>query len=604
MSEWSGTLPGFESVPRVKDKSLPTFARPEGRLVSVQPDITAITQSFTYEVPSSWEQDGRAEKVAVGSLVRVDFAGRRTAGWVTEVDVEHDPTMEIAPLRKWSSVGPSEDILELSGWGADRWYGRTVHFLRAASPPKMVPSVAERPSTPPPVLVDDVYAQVFDEGGLTLVETAPADRGVALATSAAARGAALVLVPTIADRRFIAAALREAGATVAEYPDQWARAAGGGTVVGTRTAALATMPSLDAVVVIDEHDSAYKEERTPSWNARDLAIERARRTGVPCVLTSPAPSLEALVAADRRLTPERSAQRNGWPHVHVVDMRKSETTGLLSADLVDAVRSEGPVAVILNRKGRAQMLACSRCDTLAACEKCGMAVHQPEDTLVCRSCHAERPVVCGECGTTKMKLIRPGLSRVSEELAALAKRPVVEVTAETEAKELRSNDLFLGTEALLHRIESAEAVIFLDFDQELAQPRYRAASIAFSHLALAARRVGGREGGRVIVQTRRPDDIVVQAAVHADPSRVSQAQRDIRQPIPQPPYGAWAVVSGAGAEAFIDSLRSVAGTAIEIRAKDDYWRLSAPDHRTLLDALHDAERPAERLRVVVDPFNI
>lgn len=250
------------------------------------------------------------------------------------------------------------------------------------------------------------------------------------------------------------------------------------------------------------------------------------------------------------------------------------------------------------------MLACSRCDTLAACEICGMAVHQPEDTLVCRSCHAERPVVCGECGTTKMKLIRPGLSRVSEELAALAKRPVVEVTAETEAKELRSNDLFLGTEALLHRIESAEAVIFLDFDQELAQPRYRAASIAFSHLALAARRVGGREGGRVIVQTRRPDDIVIQAAVHADPSRVSQAQRDIRQPIPQPPYGAWAVVSGAGAEAFIDSLRSVAGTAIEIRAKDDYWRLSAPDHRTLLDALHDAERPAERLRVVVDPFNI
>ena len=606
MSEWSGTLPGFESVPSA-EKSTRSFPLPEGRLVRVQPDITAITQSFTYEVPEAWESDGRAEKVAVGSLVRVDFAGRRTAGWVTAVDVEHDPTMEIAPLRKWSSVGPSQEILELSEWAAHRWYGRTVHFLRAASPPQMVAQLPQ-PASATSGAPDGPLHHLFDHTGVTIVETPPADRGIDLALGAAAKGRALVLVPTIADRRYVAGQLKAAGVAVAEYPEQWARAAAGAVVVGTRAAALAPLDDIDAVVVIDEHDSAFKEERSPTWNARDIAIERARRAGVPSILSSPSPSLEALVGSDRRLIPERSAQRNGWPFVQVVDMRRSETPGLLSAELVDAVRSDGAVACILNRKGRAQMLACSRCDTLADCETCGAAVHQPDQVLVCRSCGSERPVVCGSCGTTKMKLIRPGLSRVAEELTALAKRPVIEVTAETESKELRGDHLFIGTQALLHRIESATAVIFLDFDQELAQPRARAAETAFAHLALAARRVGNRQGGgRVIVQTRRPTDIVIEAAVHGDPSRVANAQRDVRQLLKQPPYGAWALVSGAGGETYVDALRSTIADGaeqVEIRELDDQWRVSAPDHDTLLNALHQTERPAERLRVEVDPIDI
>ena len=603
MGDRADTLPGFEPAP-------PSFPRPAGRLVRVQPDITAIEQSFTYEVPVAWEADGRADKVAVGSLVRVDFAGRRTAGWVTAVDVDHDPSLSVAALKKWSSVGPPASIVDLADWAAHRWYGRAVHFLRAASPPQMV---SQLPSPPPTRAegTDGPLRQLFDHAGITLVETSPADRGVDLAHGAAAQGRAIVLVPTIADRRHLAAQLKAAGVSVAEYPEQWARAAAGAVVVGTRAAAFAPLDDLDAVVVIDEHDSAFKEERTPTWNARDVVIERARRAGVPCVLSSPSPSLESLVRSDRRLVPERSAQRNGWPFVQVVDMRRSETPGLLSTELVDSVRSDGAVACILNRKGRAQMLACSRCDTLADCEKCRAAVHQPDKVLVCRSCGSERPVVCGACGTTKMKLIRPGLSRVAEELVALAKRPVIEVTAETENKELRGNHLFIGTQALLHRIESATAVIFLDFDQELAQPRFRAAENAFAALALAARRVGNRQaGGRVIVQTRRPDDNVVQAAVHGDPGRVANAQRDVRQLLSQPPYGAWALVSGAGAETYVATLRSSIADRveqaeqIEIRELDDQWRVSAPDHDALLDVLHRTERPAERLRVEVDPIDI
>lgn len=598
MSEWADTLPGLEPIPK-------SHPRPSGRLVQVQPDITAIDQSFTYEVPTNWETDGRAERVAVGSLVRVDFGGRRTAGWVTAVDVEHDPSVAVAELAKWSSVGPPLSVIELLDWATHRWYGRRAHFLRAASPPKMVAQVATAgiQSAKEPGVVGPMHA-LFDKLGVSVVETPPADRGVDLAIGAAAKGHALILVPTIADRRHLAKALRDNGVPAAEYPDQWGRSAAGAVTIGTRLGALAPIDAIDAVLVLDEHDTAYKEERTPSWNARDIAIERARRSGAPCVLASPTPTLEALELAERRLVPERSAQRNGWPHVQVIDMRRAENPGLLSAELVDVVRGDGTVACILNRKGRAQMLACARCDSLADCEACGAAVQQPDNDLVCRACGTRRPVVCGECGSTAFKLIRPGLSRVAEELAALAKRPVVEVTAETEEKEFRSEHLFIGTEALLHRIDSARAVVFLDFDQQLAQPRTRAAEQAFALLALAARRVGRRAGGgRVMVQTRRPNDPVIDAAVHGEPGRVARAQQNVRMQLQQPPYGAWALVSGAGGEDFIASLESLDST-VQIRHLGDRWRVSAQNHDELLGALHAAERPGERLRVEVDPLDI
>ena len=152
-----------------------------------------------------------------------------------------------------------------------------------------------------------------------------------------------------------------------------------------------------------------------------------------------------------------------------------------------------------------------------------------------------------------MKHLRPGISRLAEDLAVLAKREVVEVSADSAPADLTGNGLFIGTEALLHRMERARAVIFLDFDQELAKPRYRAGEDAFVLLALAARLVGPRgDGGRIYIQTRRPTDVVVEAAAQGDPGKVASAQRDVRQVFSQPPYGAWALVSGAGAEAFIE----------------------------------------------------
>ena len=592
-------LPGFERLAAPQR----VVARPAGRLVQVQPDITSIRQSFTYEVPVAWEKDGRADNVRVGSLVRMDFGGRRTAGWVTAVDVAFDDTVEVRPLAKWSSFGPPQEVLDIAEWAAVRWAGRVPHFLRAASPPRMVPLVRHAPPTATVSTPAGLEGTFVD--GVSLVRTAPGDLGVDLAVAAAACGRALILVPTIAHRRLLARRLRDAGVAVAEYDDQWERSASGATTIGTRIAALAPMTELDAVLVLDEHDSTYKEERTPAWNARDVAIERARRSGACCVLASPSPSLEGLHAADRTLVPERSAERNSWPLFDVVDLRVQDTPGLLTERIVDVIRGEGPVACILNRKGRARMLACATCSSLAACSECGGALREDDDgRLVCARDNTVRPMVCNECNGTHMKQLRLGISRMAEDLAALAKRPVVEVSAETPPRELSGNQLFIGTEALLHRMEAAKAVIFLDFDQELAVPRYRAAEDAFGLLALAARRVGPKaSGGRVVIQTHRPDDVVVQAAVNGDPGRVATAQRDIRKVFRQPPYGAWALVSGAGAEAYISNL-GPHGAALQINRLGDRWRVAAADHETLLGAINATDRPAERIRIEIDPLDL
>ncbi len=403
--------------------------------------------------------------------------------------------------------------------------------------------------------------------------------------------------------------------------------------MGARAAAWAPRPALGAVLVLDEGDEAYQEERAPTWNARDVAVERARRAGVPCVLVSPAPSLESLaIPGAVLLTPSRSYERAGWPVVDVVDRRSDPPgAGLYSSRVVDLLRQAGPgrrVVCVLNRKGRARLLACAACGELARCEVCEGPVAEagspagtvsitrrapvgavsadfgarptqqsPTEGLACRRCGAVRPVVCTNCGATRLKTLRVGVSRAREELELLAGLAVGEVTADSEGA-LPDTPVLVGTEAVLHRVAGAHGVAFLDFDQELLAPRYRAGEQALGMLARAARLVGGRDGGgRIVVQTRLPDHEVLDAVIHADPSRFTVVESARRAALQLPPETAMAVVSGEAADVFIEGVHGV-----EIMGPSDgRWLLRAPDHATLSNALAVAPRPTGRLRVEVDP---
>jgi len=586
-------------------------ARP--RIVRVVPDVPAIHKRFDYSVPATL-----ADVVGVGSRVRVPLHGRRVAAWVVEDDVTPDPGVHPIDLAASSGIGPPPSVVDLATWAAWRWAGPVSSFLGTASPLRVVrglgPAPVPREGTASPgggsvALVDVALAG----GGSSVVRLAPAlDSGLLVQEVVHRTGpdGVLVVAASRARAEHVAGRLRAAGVPVALLPDEWAGARRGGCVtVGTRAAAWAPVPRLTAAVVLDAHDEAHREERAPTWSAVDVVLERGRRDGAPVVLVSPCPPLA--VAEGRRLvTTDRALERRGWPVVEVVDRTGDDPrTGLFSERLAAAAhaeldRADGRVVCVLNRTGRIRVLACRNCGELARCTRCGGAVAQAEaeGVLACGRCGEERPAVCAVCDSTKLKSLRIGVSRATEELAALLGTPAVELTADTAAggAEARAR-LVVGTEAALHRVDHAGLVVFLEFDQHLLAPRFGAGEEALALLARAARVVGTRGGGgRVLVQTRVPGHEALAAAVHADPGVLAAAERPVREQLGLPPFGALALLRGPGAPTFAEGL--VGAGALEVSAlAEDRFLVRADDHAALADGLAAVERPSGRLRVEVDP---
>lgn len=480
------------------------------------------------------------DQVRVGAIVRVPLHGRRVRAWVTATDVAPVDGVALKPIAQLSRGGTTPELIDLAHWASWRWAGRVVHVLDTASNAQgSVRSGAVRP---------------------------------------------------------------EPGVTVVRLPPNTPRPTFEGELVieGRRSTVWASAARVQTIVVVDEHDEGLQEERAPTWNARDVAVERARRAGIPCVLLSPCPSLEALAVADRVVEPSRADERAGWPILEVVDRRRDDPrSGLYSERLVQAIRRAEPrrAMCVLNRKGRSRLLACTVCGEVATCERCEAAVVQPEQALHCERCGTDRPVVCTACGSTKLRNLRAGVGRVREELGALLGEQV--------GDENGTERVLVGTEAVLHRsVQNVGVVAFLDIDQELLSPRYRAHEQAMALFARAARTLGPRAaGGRLVAQTRHPKHAVLDAVLHADPGRLVGPEQARRIELGFPPTTAMAAVSGAGAAELIDSFGHPLGVDV-LGPVDERWLLRASDHSTLCDALAATPRPRARTRIEVDPLRI
>ena len=572
------------------------------QVVRVLPDVPAIAKTFDYLVPDAFR-----DQVRVGDVVRIELHGRRVGGWVVAVDVDPPEGVALRPLAKRSGLGPTPELIDLAHWAAWRWAGRPASLLKTASPERIVASLpVSRPTRAPEAPIGPVLAAALVDGR-AVVRLPPGADLANVAAVVAARGNALIVCPSVAMAGAITTRLRRSGVVVASHPADWAIGASGATVIGARAAVWAPVGELAAVLVLDEHDEAHQQEQAPTWHARDVAIERAARAGVPCILTSPCPSLEALAWGNLHV-PARARERSGWPAVEVVDRRDEDprTAGLLSPALARLLRSDRRVLCVLNRTGRSKLLACGSCNELARCSRCEAAVEQPAEELTCRRCGATRPVVCLHCGAARFKNVRAGVTRVREELEALIGEPVTELTAAS-GPDAATGRVVVGTEAVLQRIGRADAVAFLDLDQELLAPRYRAAEQALALVARAARVVStsgtnpGRGGGLLLLQTRSPEHEVVRAAVHADPALVRDAERARRELLRLPPVTAMAEVSGAAAGGFIELLGQPVGVEVA-SISEGRWLLRAPDHQVLCDALASTPRPSGRLRIEVDPL--
>ena len=566
----------------------------------VVPNVTGLDKRFDYLVP-----DDLLDRVAPGSVVRVELQGRRVGGWVVALDPPDAlDQRELKPIAKVTGRGPSTELISLADWASVRWAARVRHFLNAASPDRAVVGLPDPRRTGTVVEPrSPASTRILADGGGVL-RLPPASDPMPAILSASALGPTIVVVPSVDQAMLLGARLRRSALTVAVMPNDWAAAAAGvDVVIGARAAAWAPCPDLAAAVVVDEHDEGLQEEGSPTWHARDVLVERAARAGAPTLLISPAPTLTALEWGT--LTrPPRERERAGWPIVDVIDRSDDEPwkRSLVTSELIRHLRDpDRTVVCISNTTGRARLLACRQCRELTRCERCDAAVVLDDvGVLHCLRCDTDRPPVCLHCGAGRFANLRPGVTRLREELEAAANRPAALVTGST-GERPPDVGVYVGTEAALHRVERADTVAFLDLDREILAPRYRATEQAMALLVRAARLVGPRaRGGRLLLQTFMPRHEVVQAALLADPGRLVDGERERRRMLGLPPFGAYAEISGAGSDEFVESIPAVEGVVIV--PDDGGFVARADDWMTLGAAINAGVRPSgARLRIAVDP---
>lgn len=241
----------------------------------------------------------------------------------------------------------------------------------------------------------------------------------------------------------------------------------------------------------------------------------------------------------------------------MIDRRDDDIvrSGLYSEALVRALQSDRRVVCVLNRTGRAQMLGCLKCGTLAACEREAAVRQDDEGVLRCPRCELERPTICDHCAATVFRPIRIGVTKAREQLETSLREPVDEIAGAkaTSTATGRRARVVVGTEAALQQVAAADVVAFLEFDQELGAPRYRAVEQAMTLLARASASCG-REGS-VLVQARQPDHEVLRAATIGDTERsLELGGRAPARLLQLPPFATVAAIGGEAAPAFVEVL--------------------------------------------------
>ncbi len=518
------------------------------RAVSVLTELAALDRPFTYVTTAA------TEHVRAGDRVRVSLQGRSVRGWVLG-DAEAIEGM--VPITKSLGYGPPSKLVDLARWVSDRWCAPLARVLVSLTPGAVV---ATLPVAPAPVAPSVAPRHAWAPGPVHLApNTDPLDVVLAAYHRVWARpGSLLVLVPTEAWARRLQGRLAQRGLAVAGA-EQWAEMrASWPVIVAARGGALSPTPRLSGAVVIDADDESYVSPMFPNWDALSVVRERCRRDGAELWATSLAPSPSVLDLGPLVTDPEFVA---AWPTVSVVDRRARDPhEGALAAPTLAAAHHAlaGPeavaVVVILQRLGTGRLLACARCGELARCAICHQAEGDVEGGIACAESHEVREPYCRACGATKLKRVRSGVTTLARDVANQLARAVSEVTRAASPEVLER--VVVGTEAVFSRVRRCSLVVYVDFDQYLLAPHASARRAAISAVGRAGRLVGGRRErrGEVVVQTRRGDDVVLDAFETLDFSIVLESDVADARVLGLAPFAATATVSGEDAAQVVEDL--------------------------------------------------
>jgi primosomal protein N' (replication factor Y) len=358
-----------------------------------------------------------------------------------------------------------------------------------------------------------------------------------------------------------------------ERAQEWRRIRAGqaSVVVATRSGVFAPVQNLGLIIVDEEHDQSYKQQETPRYHGRDVAVVRARNQGAVIVLGSATPSLETRYNAENgkytRLSLPGRIERRPMPAVSVIDMRheflETRKQATFSRALVDAVteRLENgeQTMLLLNRRGFSSFVACRACGERLQCVNCSVTLtyHKRDRRMLCHYCNYATPVPerCPKCASDYLQFIGVGSERLEQELGAFfPKARIARLDRDTVGGKRdyetilagfreHDYDILVGTQMIAkgHDIPNVTLVGIVNADLGLGLPDFRAAERTFQLLTQAAGRAGrGATPGIVLIQTINPDHYAIQCAAEQDYEKFYRKEIEFRRLMYYPPFGALA----------------------------------------------------------------
>ncbi len=333
-------------------------------------------------------------------------------------------------------------------------------------------------------------------------------------------------------------------------------------VIGTRSSIFTPLPDLGLIIIDEEHDGSYKQQDGFRYNARDLAIVRAKNNNIPIVLGSATPSLESLNNINEQRYQvhylRQRANKKPLPKIQLVNLCSQKLQEGLAETLLTKIKqqldSQGQVLLFINRRGFAPLLMCHDCGWTTSCHRCDahMTFHKRRNQLHCHHCGSQRraPAHCEECGSSNILAIGAGTERIEQFLqSTFPDTQVSRIDRDTtrnkgslqeklEKAHSGESGILVGTQMLAkgHDFPNVTLVCVLDTDQALFSADFRASE----HLAQLITQVSGRAGraeksGEVLIQTHHPDHPLLQTLLHNGYQAFAKAALQERRAAGLPP---------------------------------------------------------------------
>ena len=565
-----------------------------------------IKGPFTYSVPESLKED-----IEIGSVVEVSFGNKVVIGYVIGLSDKCD-IEKIKPVNSIIDKTLSIDskMLELTRWISDYYYSSWGEAISAAIPSvvkkgasgkrqrkekhnekeeefefidgtneHLVPNEEQQHALDSIInLMDSRIHKVFllhgvTGSGKTEVYLQSIAHALKLGLSS------IVLVPEISltpqtVARFKARfgdkiAILHSRLIGSKRISEWQRISSGAAqiVIGARSAIFAPVKNLGLVVVDEEHETSYKQEDVPRYNARDVAIKRAELSGAIVILGSATPSLESFYAAKngRFVLIELSERIDSrlLPEVDIVDMREEMTRAkripIFSQKLKEWIEKDivekKQVILFLNRRGFSTFISCRKCGYVIKCKRCSVSLiyHFDKKKLACHHCgfNMEPPEICPECNEAYLKYWGLGTEKVESELHRIF--PAARIARmDTDSTYKRGShdkvlskfkdghiDILIGTQMIAKGLDFPKVTLVgvISADTALNLPDFRSAERTFNLLTQVAGRAGRSDlGGRVIIQSYTPQHYSIQAAKTHDYNTFYDKEISLRKELYLPPF--------------------------------------------------------------------